>query len=304
MHQDADAAIIKLLIEDTRVTIKRMAQITGLPESTVRARLGRIIRNGRVAPSILVHPDVEAERFLFIVRIEPADGATAEELLAEPAFAASPWCAKSSTSDALFVQFAATTMNEMLDFIEHVRGTRMVDLVTYSVVSRLYVGESWRAKGAGEAVWASAPTRSVDETDSLLIDALRQDGRASYTELAGVSGLTVAATRRRVLRLVEDGVIRFATRTDAGVLTEQEASVDVAVRAGDVPAFIASTSTSPSVRYIIEQSGDYNLACYAVAADTLTLVAAVSAITSDPRVRRSHVDPFLVLRDRLSWTEQ
>jgi hypothetical protein len=53
---------------------------------------------------------------------------------------------------------------------------------------------------------------------------------------------------------------------------------------------------------VIEQSGEFNLACYAVASDTATLAATVSRIVNDPRVRRSTVDPFLVLRDRLSWT--
>jgi hypothetical protein len=75
------------------------------------------------------------------------------------------------------------------------------------------------------------------------------------------------------------------------------------VGADDVPGFIRDIARSPEVRYVIEQSGEFNLACYAVADDTAGLSAAVANILADTRVRRSSVDPFLVIRDRLSWTE-
>ena len=303
MHQDADDAIIALLIEDTRVTNRRIAEVTGLPESTVRARLGRIMRSGRLSPSILVHPTVEGERFLFVLRVRPHDGVEIDQLITEPAFATSPWSARSWTHAVLFVQYAAATMDEMLDVINNVRRTAGVDEVTFSIVSRLYVGASWRSQGAGESSWASAPTREVDETDTLLISALRRDGRATYTELAQVSGLTVAATRRRVLRLVEDGLIRFATRVEPAASTDKEASVDVVIGAADVERFVEAATASPAVRYVIEQSGEFNVACYVVAADTAILSAAVAALTSHPAVRQSRVDPYFVVRDRLSWTE-
>jgi DNA-binding Lrp family transcriptional regulator len=302
MHLDADAAIIALLIEDTRVTNKSLARLTGLPESTVRARLGRILRSGAVVPTILVHPDVEGERFLFVLRIRPTAGEDIDALVDRPAFAGSPWSARSWTSGHAFVQFSASTLDDMLEVINQVRLTDGVDEVSYSIVSRLYVGSSWRAQGAGETPWAAAPTRSVDDTDKLLIDALRHDGRSTYTELAIVSGLTVAATRRRVLRLVEDGVIRFATRVESEITAAKEASVDLVVGARDLADFIASAVLLPSVRYVIEQSGDYNVACYVVAPDTATLAHSVATITGDHRVRRSDVDPYFVVRDRLSWT--
>jgi DNA-binding Lrp family transcriptional regulator len=302
MHQDADDAIIALLIEDTRMTLKRIAGLTGLPESTVRGRLRRIIDSGRVVPSILVHPDVDFHLFAFMLRILPVLGTTPDELLEADVFSESPWAARSATDGTFFVQLAAASVSEMMSSIDAARRLPGVDEISYTLVSRIYVGDSWRPKGEEKSAWASAPTRAVDDTDRLLIDSLRVDGRASYTELAVVAGLTVAATRRRVLRLVEDGLIRFATRLETGSVTDQEASVDLVVSAADVPGFIREVSMSPAVRYVIEQSGEFNLACYAVAHDTSALAATVTRIVDDPRVRRSAVDPFLVMRDRLSWT--
>lgn len=302
MHQDADQAIIALLVEDTRMTLKEIARVTGLPESTVRGRLRRIFQSGHVIPSILVHPDAEPQLFVFMLRILPSSGTTPDELIDLPVFAASPWAARSATDGTFVVQLAASSVAEMMSMIDDARREPGADEVSFTLVTRVYVGESWRPRGDEATAWASAPTRGADETDRLLIDALRVDGRASYTELATVSGLTVAATRRRVLRLVEDGVIRFATRVDVGAITEQEASIDLVVGAGDVAGFVAEVAQSPAVRYVIEQSGTLNLACYVVAGDTAALAAVVAQIVADPRVRRSVVDPFLVMRDRLSWT--
>ena len=56
---------------------------------------------------------------------------------------------------------------------------------------------------------------SIDDIDRTIIDALRRDGRASYAEMGAAIGLSPSAIKRRVDRLVEDGVIRgFSVRID------------------------------------------------------------------------------------------
>ncbi|MGW5123502.1 Lrp/AsnC family transcriptional regulator [Streptomyces sp. NPDC004069] len=49
---------------------------------------------------------------------------------------------------------------------------------------------------------------NLTETDLELVEALREDGRASFESLAGRVGLSRKAVRSRVLRLFEDGVLR------------------------------------------------------------------------------------------------
>ncbi len=55
---------------------------------------------------------------------------------------------------------------------------------------------------------ADAPSRSIDDTDRILLSALRSDGRASHRELASRTGLSLATVNRRVRSLEADGVIR------------------------------------------------------------------------------------------------
>ena len=55
---------------------------------------------------------------------------------------------------------------------------------------------------------------SLDDTDRKLIDALQRDGRASYADLAELVGLSPAATRLRVQRLLDAGVVQVVGVTN------------------------------------------------------------------------------------------
>jgi DNA-binding Lrp family transcriptional regulator len=59
----------------------------------------------------------------------------------------------------------------------------------------------------------------VDDIDAKLVEALLQDGRAPYAELAKHVGLSVSATKRRVDRMRAAGIIRgFTALVDPQVL--------------------------------------------------------------------------------------
>ncbi|MBK1789494.1 Lrp/AsnC family transcriptional regulator, partial [Prauserella cavernicola] len=54
----------------------------------------------------------------------------------------------------------------------------------------------------------------ADEIDRRLITLLREDGRRTYSDRAGIVGLSVAAVKRRVNRLQAIGVITGFTVQD------------------------------------------------------------------------------------------
>jgi Lrp/AsnC family leucine-responsive transcriptional regulator len=65
---------------------------------------------------------------------------------------------------------------------------------------------------------AEAPGPAAD-VDRALMAALARDGRASYTELAELVGLSVSAVHQRVRRLEQRGLITgYAARLDAKAL--------------------------------------------------------------------------------------
>jgi DNA-binding Lrp family transcriptional regulator len=297
---DADDAIVAMLVQDARVTHRRIAEVTGLSESTVRSRVQRIIASGRVSTTVLAHPGVEGGRFAYLLRLRLRRGQDPAALIARQEFAAAPWAARAIRRSEVLVQFSATDFDEMVAGMDRIRALPEVERVTSTIVLRVSVGASWDTEGDGVR-WARQPTRGVDETDREIIAVLRRDGRTSYTDLAAVAGLTVAATRRRVLRLVEDGLIRFATRVNDEDFATHEASVDLSVATSETAELIRDLCAMRTVRYTIEQSGPYSVAAYVVARDPDELEAALASITTDPRVLDSRTEQFRVLQDQISW---
>ena len=58
----------------------------------------------------------------------------------------------------------------------------------------------------------------MDQLDHGIIDLLRQNSRAGYADIGGHVGLSASAVKRRVDRLVADGIIRaFTIQVDPNV---------------------------------------------------------------------------------------
>ena len=77
----------------------------------------------------------------------------------------------------------------------------------------------------------------LDDVDRLLIEALQRDGRASYADLAELVALSPAATRLRVQRLLDSGVVKVVGVTDPLALGYPVmAAVGVRRRAQRIPS--------------------------------------------------------------------
>jgi Lrp/AsnC family transcriptional regulator for asnA, asnC and gidA len=107
-----------------------------------------------------------------------------------------------------------------------------------------------------------APTVHLDDTDRRLIERLQLDGRATYAELAELVNLSPAATRLRVQRLLDGGVVKVVGVTDPlalgypvmaalGVRVERNVR-DVADRIADIAGVIYVVFTSGSFDLLVE----------------------------------------------------
>jgi DNA-binding Lrp family transcriptional regulator len=295
--------LIGLVVDHPRITSRRIAEELGVAESTARTRLGRLIASGRLRPTVLVHPDVAGRPALASLRIQLEDSCSPESFLDAGVLATAPWSAREADSGALRVQVAAPDLDALTIVVDAVRSQPGALGIATSVLWRVHVGARWEADRPDDAIWASRPRRAVDVVDAALIALLRDDGRASFTSLGAAVGLTVTATRRRVLRLVEDGLIRFATLLDRPGALRSEASVDLDVRPDRLAAVTERLLRQDAVRYVVEQTGPWPLACFVVAPDTAELARAVASITVDVDVRDARTTPLLTVRDRMTWVE-
>jgi Lrp/AsnC family transcriptional regulator, regulator for asnA, asnC and gidA len=107
----------------------------------------------------------------------------------------------------------------------------------------------------------------LDPTDRQLIEALQKDGRASYADLAELVGLSPAATRLRVQRLLDAGVVQVVGVTDPLALGYR---VERNVRA--VADRIAGIS---GVIYVVFTSGSFDLLVEVLCEDSARLLAVI-----------------------------
>ena len=122
---------------------------------------------------------------------------------------------------------------------------------------------------------------ALDDTDRRLIDELQRDGRASYADLAEIVGLSPAATRMRVQRLLDAGVVEIVGVTHPmalgyPVMAALGVRVDRNVR--EVADRIADID---GVIYVVFTSGSFDLLVEVLCQDSSRLLQVI-----DDEVRR------------------
>jgi Lrp/AsnC family transcriptional regulator for asnA, asnC and gidA len=100
---------------------------------------------------------------------------------------------------------------------------------------------------------------ALDAIDRKLIAVLQEDGRLPYSRLAPEVGLSEAATRQRVQRLIDSGVIQVVAVADP-LRTGGRIMAMVGVRVeGDVRSVAEALALLPEAIYVVATSGPYDV---------------------------------------------
>lgn len=103
------------------------------------------------------------------------------------------------------------------------------------------------------------PEPSIDTIDELIIAELQQDGRRPYTQLAKRVGLSEAAIRQRVQRLLDTGVMQIVAVTDPLQLgLHRQAMILIKVE-GDIREVAAELATFDEVDYLVLTAGSVDI---------------------------------------------
>jgi Lrp/AsnC family transcriptional regulator for asnA, asnC and gidA len=104
----------------------------------------------------------------------------------------------------------------------------------------------------------------LDEVSKAIIEQLQQDGRRSYAAIGKVVGLSEAAVRQRVQRLLDAGVMQVVAVTDPLELGfARQAMIGIRVQ-GPVGPVAEALSAMPEVDYVVVTAGAYDLLVEAV----------------------------------------
>jgi Lrp/AsnC family transcriptional regulator, regulator for asnA, asnC and gidA len=137
----------------------------------------------------------------------------------------------------------------------------------------------------------------LDDADKALVELLQHDGRLPYTRLAASIGLSEAAVRQRVNRLIENKVVQIVAVTDPLTLGfRRQAMVGVKTE-GDIIAVADALALIAEVDYVVCTSGSFDLLFELVCEDDEHLLAVLNdQVRTIPGVRSTETFMYLRLR--------
>lgn len=147
------------------------------------------------------------------------------------------------------------------------------------------------------------PTVVIDDIDKGLIEALQSDGRMPYTRLAAEVGLSEAAVRQRMQRLVESGVMQIVGVTNPLMLGfRRVAMVGLRVE-GDVRTVAETLASIPDVDYVVIVAGSFDIMIEVVSEDDESLLNLLNdKVRAIPGVRSTETFTYLSLhKQTYSW---
>jgi Lrp/AsnC family transcriptional regulator for asnA, asnC and gidA len=107
----------------------------------------------------------------------------------------------------------------------------------------------------------------LDEIDRRIIEQLQEDGRKPYTQMAPAVGLSEAAVRQRVQRLIDAGVMQIVAVTDPRLLGfSRQAMIGLKV-GGDTRRVAEAVADLPEVEYVVLTAGTFDILLEVVVED-------------------------------------
>jgi Lrp/AsnC family transcriptional regulator, regulator for asnA, asnC and gidA len=143
----------------------------------------------------------------------------------------------------------------------------------------------------------------LDDVNKRIIEQLQQDGRMSYAALAKVVGLSEAAVRQRVQRMLDAGMMQIVAVTDPLTLGfARQVMIGLKVE-GDLRIVAERIAKIPEVDYVVITAGAYDLLAEMVCTDDDHLLSLLNdQIRSIPGVSVTETFVYLKLaKQTYAW---
>lgn len=142
----------------------------------------------------------------------------------------------------------------------------------------------------------------LDDLSKHIIEQLQQDGRRSYAAIGKAVGLSEAAVRQRVQRLVDLGVMQIVGVTDPLSLGFLRQAM-VGVRCGgDLERVATHLAGMEEIDYVVITAGSFDLLIEVVCENDDQLLDILSRVRSIPSVTATETFVYLKLcKQTYSW---
>jgi Lrp/AsnC family transcriptional regulator, regulator for asnA, asnC and gidA len=141
-----------------------------------------------------------------------------------------------------------------------------------------------------------------DDISKQIIEQLQQDGRRSYAAIGQAVGLSEAAVRQRVQRLIEAGAMQIVAVTDPMMLGFRRQTM-IGIRCtGELEHNADHLAAMPEIDYVVITAGSFDLLVEVVCEDDDQLLEILSRIRAIPSVTTTETFVYLKLRKQTySW---
>ncbi|MGH3342238.1 MAG: Lrp/AsnC family transcriptional regulator [Carbonactinosporaceae bacterium] len=137
----------------------------------------------------------------------------------------------------------------------------------------------------------------LDDVSKKIIEQLQQDGRRAYATIGKAVGLSEAAVRQRVQRLIERGAMQIVAVTDPLQMGfTRQAMIGITVQ-GDFEPVAEELAAIDEVDYVVITAGTFDLLIEVVCENDDHLIDIISKrVRAIPGVR--HTESFVYLKLR------
>ncbi|WP_431965188.1 Lrp/AsnC family transcriptional regulator [Actinacidiphila sp. bgisy160] len=137
----------------------------------------------------------------------------------------------------------------------------------------------------------------IDSVSKAIIEQLQEDGRRPYAAIGKAVGLSEAAVRQRVQKLLDQGVMQIVAVTDPlTVGFQRQAMVGINVE-GDIEHVADALAEMTEVEYVVVTAGSFDLLIEIVCEDDDHLLETINKrIRTLPGVRSTESFVYLKLR--------
>ncbi|MDQ1716757.1 MAG: Lrp/AsnC family transcriptional regulator, regulator for asnA, asnC and gidA [Pseudonocardiales bacterium] len=136
-----------------------------------------------------------------------------------------------------------------------------------------------------------------DDTSKAIIEQLQQDGRRPYASIGKAVGLSEAAVRQRVQKLIDSGMVQIVAVTDPqqiGFARQMMIGINVE---GDLNSTVDLLVDIPEIVYVVLTAGSFDILAEAVVVDDDHLLELINdRIRKLPGVRRTETFMYLKLK--------
>ncbi|OZG59547.1 MULTISPECIES: Lrp/AsnC family transcriptional regulator [Bifidobacterium] len=132
------------------------------------------------------------------------------------------------------------------------------------------------SRDGGDGITTDSQPQTLDETNKRIVTLLQEDGRRSYVSIGKEIGLSEAAVRLRVQRMLDDGIMQIVAVTNPmDVGFKRQAMVGITVN-GDIEYVARELKEISQIDYVIITAGRFDILAEIFAEDDESMLELVN----------------------------